>query len=112
SVLASGPTWTFAESGENQDKSVRPSMRLSVNTAEAAIDAALAGAGLTNVLSYQVARHVSEASSRSFCSTTILLQSPSLSFMPARDRCRSRYAAFLKLRRRVFANRSRTTRPR
>src|SRR5262249_44082468 len=60
SVLASGPTWTFAESGENQDKSVRPSMRLSVNTAEAAIDAALAGVGLTNVLSYQVARHVSE----------------------------------------------------
>jgi len=60
SVLASGPTWTFAESAEGHGKSVRPFARLSVNTAEAAIDAALAGVGLTNVLSYQVARHVSE----------------------------------------------------
>jgi DNA-binding transcriptional LysR family regulator len=60
SILATGPTWTFAQSGEGQDKSVRPNARLSVNTAEAAIDAAIAGVGLTNVLSYQVARHVRE----------------------------------------------------
>ncbi len=34
--------------------------RLSVNTAEAAIDAAISGVGLTRVLSYQVARAVAE----------------------------------------------------
>ena len=34
--------------------------RLKINTAEAAIDAAIAGIGVTNVLSYQVARPVSE----------------------------------------------------
>src|SRR5262249_30275986 len=55
-----GLTWTFAQGEESRDKSVRPSARLSVNTAEAAIDAAVAGVGLTNVLSYQVARHVRE----------------------------------------------------
>jgi DNA-binding transcriptional LysR family regulator len=59
SVLAAGAAWTFAQSG-GQGKSVRPNARLSVNTAEAAIDAAIAGVGLTNVLSYQVAQHVRE----------------------------------------------------
>ena len=37
---------------------VRPLCRLNINTAEAAIDAAVAGVGLTNVLSYQVAQAV------------------------------------------------------
>ncbi len=60
SVLAAGSAWTFAQSGKGQGQSVRPIARLSVNTAEAAIDAAIAGVGLTHVLSYQVARHVRE----------------------------------------------------
>ena len=33
---------------------------MKINTAEAAIDAAIAGVGVTNVLSYQVAKPVSE----------------------------------------------------
>ena len=47
-ALASGMTWIC----------VRPYCRLKINTAEAAIDAAIAGVGVTNVLSYQVARAV------------------------------------------------------
>jgi DNA-binding transcriptional LysR family regulator len=38
--------------------------RLNVNTAEAAIDAAIAGVGLTHVLSYQIARAVVEGALR------------------------------------------------
>ncbi|CAB3684160.1 LysR family transcriptional regulator [Paraburkholderia rhynchosiae] len=57
--LPSGSVWTFAPGGgQQQAVPIRP--RLSVNTAEAAIDAAIAGVGLTNVLSYQVARAVDE----------------------------------------------------
>ena len=37
-----------------------PRCRLNVNTAEAAIDAAIAGVGITHVLSYQVARAVAD----------------------------------------------------
>ncbi|MEQ9639017.1 MAG: LysR family transcriptional regulator [Alphaproteobacteria bacterium] len=56
-VTFAGPlapeSWTFEVSGRRVAVPVRP--RLSVNTAEAAVDAALAGVGLTRVLSYQVA---------------------------------------------------------
>ncbi|MCY1128388.1 LysR family transcriptional regulator [Frigidibacter sp. RF13] len=45
--------WQFATDGREQRVTVRP--RLLVNTAEAAIDAAVAGLGLTRVLSYQIA---------------------------------------------------------
>jgi DNA-binding transcriptional LysR family regulator len=51
--LASPATWTFASGKSELASPVRA--RLSVNTAEAAIDAATAGVGLTRVLSYQVA---------------------------------------------------------
>lgn len=44
--------WTF-NSGRNK-LSIPVHSRLIVNTAEAAIDAAIAGVGLTSVLSYQV----------------------------------------------------------
>jgi DNA-binding transcriptional LysR family regulator len=54
--LGSGTSWTFA--GQQTVVTVRP--RLSVNTAEAAIDAAIAGVGVTRVLSYQVATAVAE----------------------------------------------------
>lgn len=56
-VTFAGPlapeSWTFEVGGRRVAVPVRP--RLSVNTAEAAVDAAVAGVGLTRVLSYQVA---------------------------------------------------------
>src|SRR5205823_13374584 len=45
--------WTFM--ARKADTSVAIRSRLVVNTAEAAIDAAIAGLGITRVLSYQVA---------------------------------------------------------
>jgi DNA-binding transcriptional LysR family regulator len=51
--LASPETWTFKT--RRRDVSVAIHSRLTVSTAEAAIDAAIAGSGVTRVLSYQVA---------------------------------------------------------
>lgn len=59
-ALASGMTWIFNPRDGKPSRGVRPLCRLKVNTAEAAIDAAIAGVGVTNVLSYQVANAVSE----------------------------------------------------
>jgi DNA-binding transcriptional LysR family regulator len=53
--LAAGPTWTFTPRDGTAHQSIRVKARLSVNSIEAAIDAAVAGVGLTRVLSYQVA---------------------------------------------------------
>jgi DNA-binding transcriptional LysR family regulator len=50
--LTGGGTWHFQNKKDGAVVPVRP--RLIVNTAEAAIDAAIAGVGLTCVLSYQV----------------------------------------------------------
>ncbi|WDZ79906.1 LysR family transcriptional regulator (plasmid) [Ensifer adhaerens] len=50
--------WRFLDSGRELATPIRS--RLIVNTAESAVDAAIAGLGLTRVLSYQVARPVSE----------------------------------------------------
>jgi len=50
--LASAATWSFARGRMEVPVQVRS--RLQVNTAEAAIDAAIAGVGLTRVLSYQI----------------------------------------------------------
>jgi DNA-binding transcriptional LysR family regulator len=49
-------SWTFEAAGVEVSTSF--SSRLSVNTIDAAIDAALAGAGLVRAVSYQVAEHV------------------------------------------------------
>jgi DNA-binding transcriptional LysR family regulator len=51
--LMSPEAWTFAVG--KSEISVRVVSRLIVNTAEAAIDAAIAGVGITRVLSYQIA---------------------------------------------------------
>ncbi len=51
---ALGPAWQFGT------ETVRPRPRLTVNTAEAAVDAAVAGVGLTRVLSYQAVRAVAD----------------------------------------------------
>ncbi|HKU38493.1 MAG TPA: LysR substrate-binding domain-containing protein [Polyangiales bacterium] len=50
--------WTFAIDGRHERVVTRP--RLIVNTADLAVAAALAGQGLTKVLSYQVARQVEQ----------------------------------------------------
>jgi DNA-binding transcriptional LysR family regulator len=54
--------WIFAGPKPQQRVNLHP--RLTVNTAEAAIDAAVAGLGITRVLSYQVARPVADGSLR------------------------------------------------
>ena len=54
--LAAPRVWTFTKGGSAV--AVRVRSRLVVNTAEAAIDAAIAGVGLTRVLSYQVAQAI------------------------------------------------------
>jgi DNA-binding transcriptional LysR family regulator len=60
---AHGPvsSWSFGMPGSKGEQIVQIRPRLAVNTAEASIDAAIAGIGVTRVLSYQVARAVSEA---------------------------------------------------
>ncbi len=50
SALGSGESWRFPDGSE-----IRVRSRMEVSTAEAALDAAVCGAGLTRLLSYQVA---------------------------------------------------------
>jgi DNA-binding transcriptional LysR family regulator len=54
--LTSPDTWVFRTDRSDVSVPIRP--KLIVNTAEAAIDAALAGVGLTRVLSYQIEQAV------------------------------------------------------
>jgi DNA-binding transcriptional LysR family regulator len=54
SGMGSGTSWTFAA------RSFRPKCRLNINTAESAIDSAIAGVGVTHVLCYQVAAAVAD----------------------------------------------------
>lgn len=58
SALAPSEAWHFGKAAAA--RSVTPRARLTVNTAEAAIDAAIAGVGLTRVLSYQIADAIDE----------------------------------------------------
>ncbi|MEQ1953431.1 LysR family transcriptional regulator [Mesorhizobium sp. CN2-181] len=62
SFYAWGPatSWTFGQGTKRRERAVEVRPRLSVNTAEAALDAAMAGVGITRVLSYQAARAVRE----------------------------------------------------
>ena len=60
---ASSTSWTFAR-GRGRARPVQVRARLAVNTAEAALDAAIKGIGLTRVLSYQAARPVREGKLR------------------------------------------------
>ena len=52
--------WSFGPAGSRPQRAVSVRSRLSVNTAEAAIDAAIAGVGVTRVLSYQAAQAVQQ----------------------------------------------------
>jgi DNA-binding transcriptional LysR family regulator len=60
SSLDARDRWTFS-AGKRQER-VRVRTRLIVNTAEAAVDAAIAGVGITRVLSYQAAAALAEGS--------------------------------------------------
>ncbi|VVD80864.1 LysR family transcriptional regulator [Pandoraea aquatica] len=61
-VLASRRAWEFGEGRTGQSVPIRS--RLAVNTAEAAISAAVLGVGFVRVLSYQVAQAVREGALR------------------------------------------------
>ena len=58
--LGSAASWNLSMPDSRAEKAVPILARLSVNTAEAAIDAAIAGAGVTRVLSYQIERALGE----------------------------------------------------
>jgi DNA-binding transcriptional LysR family regulator len=58
--LSSSEHWIFRDPKSKRELRARVRSRLSVNTAEAAIDAAASGRGVARVLSYQVAQAVSD----------------------------------------------------
>ena len=58
--LPSGSSWSFSIGGKNLTQFQRPRCRLNINTADAAIEAAIAGLGVTHVLSYQIAKSVEQ----------------------------------------------------
>jgi DNA-binding transcriptional LysR family regulator len=65
--FTSSSAWTFSggEAG-GAERTVAIHTRLAVNTAEAAVDAAIAGVGVTRVLSYQAAHAVAEGKLKIF----------------------------------------------
>lgn len=63
-ALSAIPNWIFAPQDGGPTASARIQVRLTVNTAEAAIDAAIAGIGLVRLLSYQTARAVEQGALR------------------------------------------------
>lgn len=58
--IVSGSSWMFAAKSRRGVRPVPVQARLAVNTAEAAIDAAISGVGITQVLSYQVAQAIKD----------------------------------------------------
>jgi DNA-binding transcriptional LysR family regulator len=58
--FTSPTAWTFGSADKRSERTVPIRSRLSVSTAEAAIDAAIAGVGVTRVLSYQAANAIAE----------------------------------------------------
>ena len=58
--LSSSEHWTFRDPKSKREIRAPMRSRLAVNTAEAAVDGAAAGLGVTRVLSYQVAEAVAE----------------------------------------------------
>jgi DNA-binding transcriptional LysR family regulator len=55
-----GSSWMFTAKNRRAPRHVPVPARLAVNTAEAAIDAAIAGVGITQVLSYQAAQAIKD----------------------------------------------------
>jgi DNA-binding transcriptional LysR family regulator len=60
--LYASSSWIFGPAGQAVDVTIRP--RLAVNTADAAIAASIAAAGITRVLSYQIAAPVAAGALR------------------------------------------------
>jgi DNA-binding transcriptional LysR family regulator len=58
--LPAGSSWSFAAGEKNLTQYQRPRCRLNINTADAAIEAAIAGIGVTHVLSYQITKAVEQ----------------------------------------------------
>lgn len=58
--FTSSSAWAFGAKDKRAERTVPIHVRLAVNTAEAAVDAAIAGIGITRVLSYQAAQAVAE----------------------------------------------------
>lgn len=63
-ALGFAGSWLFADPGTGAERRAAIRSRLSVNTAEAAVDAAVAGLGVTRVLAYQAAAAVAAGSLR------------------------------------------------
>ena len=59
-ALHGNSSWVFPGKGRSANLPVRPTCRLNINTADAAIEAATAGIGVTHVLSYQVTKAVEQ----------------------------------------------------
>lgn len=59
-LFTPGPDWRFPASRSKSASNVPVNVRLSVTTAEAAVDAAIAGIGATRVLHYQVAAAIAQ----------------------------------------------------
>lgn len=81
--LVTGDRWFFTQ-GRAQ-KRVRVDSRLIVNTAEAAIDAAITGLGITRVLSYQVAKPLADKSLRPLLTNNLAGEIP-VSILHREDR--------------------------
>jgi DNA-binding transcriptional LysR family regulator len=62
--FTSSTAWAFSAGHGQAERTVPIRTRLAVNTAEAAVDAAVAGVGVTRVLSYQAASAVAEGKLR------------------------------------------------
>jgi DNA-binding transcriptional LysR family regulator len=62
--FTSPTAWTFKAKDQRTEQTIPIHARLAVNTAEAAVDAAVAGVGVTCVLSYQAANAVAEGKLR------------------------------------------------
>ena len=58
SLLAGGPKWIYVMPGAKREVSVPIHCRLEVNSADAAVQAAIAGVGVVQLLSYQAAEAV------------------------------------------------------
>lgn len=56
--LGSSTSWHFVRKGTRRPELVAVAPRLTVTTAEAAVDAAIAGVGFTQLLSYQISDHI------------------------------------------------------
>ena len=99
-VAFAGPaltSWTFRGKGGRREQTVSVRPRLSVNTAEAALDAAIAGVGITRVLSYQAADAVARGKLKIMLSSFEPPASPVNLVHPAQSQLPRRTRAFLDL---------------